>query len=435
VSSLPLLRARVDAQLEQGRTQNLRSLIGSVLGTVFSFETAYILYIFSGLYKSDPALAWIPGDLTAILFGFTIVCGSLILLRRGLRLNRNAVVIMWLFLALVAWVWCSMLWSPSVAYAQRKGMYFPTLTLWAIFAATFIIAREEVRLRRFFIVLTAFTLWVTLVAFFALRSSILSGNVRGLIRALGSHYGTLGVFVGNCALLLLLHMIYYVRKVWQKVLLTGATIGIMGLLLFMGSRTSLVFPVIASLVPLSLNLRPPRTPLSVLRVIAVILVVGALIFASWNRLMELVPGGPATLRRFATLERRGLESEGRVRNLEDAANVLDDATYAQLFCGHGIGSWPLLVGDADVQRYPHNLTLEVAVELGLIGLLLFYGLIAYALHNLGPPRSIRRDPLRVFLLTMFVSMFIIAHVSGDLHENRALFMMLGLMSFDWRRRG
>jgi hypothetical protein len=87
-----------------------------------------------------------------------------------------------------------------------------------------------------------------------------------------------------------------------------------------------------------------------------------------------------------------------------------------------------------VQVYPHNISVEVLVELGLVGLLLLWLIIAHCLRCLGPLRSIRGDPVRIFLLAMFVAQFIIAHVSGDLHENRGLFVMLGLMTWDWRRR-
>jgi hypothetical protein len=35
---------------------------------VMSFEVIFVLFIFAGLYKADPRLAWFPVDLTLLLF-------------------------------------------------------------------------------------------------------------------------------------------------------------------------------------------------------------------------------------------------------------------------------------------------------------------------------------------------------------------------------
>jgi O-antigen ligase len=96
--------------------------------------------------------------------------------------------------------------------------------------------------------------------------------------------------------------------------------------------------------------------------------------------------------------------------------------------GHGIGSWPVLAGYGDQRAYPHNILLEIAVELGLVGLVLFVGLLAFALRALGPWHLVRQDPIRVLILMLFASMFINALVSGDLSYNRPLFAVLGLMA-------
>jgi O-antigen ligase len=432
VSSLAL-RAQVDAQRQTRWPQQLLRSARQALGAFFSFESFYILYVFSGLYKSDPRLAWVPGDLTAILFFLTLFWGLLILMRGGFQLRPRALNLMWFFAAFVAWVLITTLWSPSVIYAQRKALYFPTLTTWAIFAAAFIISADAKRLQRFFALLLAFSMWVTLESFLTLRQNFVTGNFRGLIRALGSHYGSLGVVIGNGVLLLLLYLIYHVKRPLWRLSIAGLIAGIMALLLFMGSRTSLVFPVVSSLVPLSLNLRWPRSPGTILKVIGAGVVALVLIAVLWNKLVGIVPGGPATLKRFSTLGRRGIESEGRFRNLEEAAQILNGATIPQLFFGHGLGSWPILLGDNDIQRYPHNIVIEIAVELGLVGLGLFAAMLIYAIRCLGPPKQIRRDPLKAFLATLLLSIFVVASVSGDLHENRGLFMMLGLCMYSSRR--
>jgi hypothetical protein len=319
-------------------------------------------------------------------------------------------------------------------YATRKALYFPTLSGWAVFAACFIVAQSEVRVKRFFACLTLFAMFITVAAYGALRSSFASGNFRVLIRALGSHNGTLGVMVGTGVIMLLLYNLYYVKKPWLRLTLWGVILGIMAMLLFMGSRTSFAFPIIGSLLPLYLNIRWPRTPGRLLGLMASAVLVIVLLIGLWEKVVTLVPGGPTTLRRFQTLQERGVESEGRFRNLEYAQNIIQDSSIPVLLFGHGVGSWPLLIGEPDQQLYPHNISAELMIELGFVGLALFWIMGLISVRNLGPLRDIRNDPVRVFLLTAFLTQFVIAHVSGDLHENRGLFVMMGLMTFDWGRK-
>ena len=44
---------------------------------VFSFEVVFVLFIFAGLYKADPRLAWFPVDLTLLLFIVSVGFGRL----------------------------------------------------------------------------------------------------------------------------------------------------------------------------------------------------------------------------------------------------------------------------------------------------------------------------------------------------------------------
>ena len=95
--------------------------------------------------------------------------------------------------------------------------------------------------------------------------------------------------------------------------------------------------------------------------------------------------------------------------------------------GHGCGSFPLLLGRADAKAHPQNILLEIMAELGLVGLSLFAALNFYAIRLLGPWRRLRSDPWRMLMLMLYVGALVNAMVSGDLHENRALFMALGLL--------
>jgi len=100
--------------------------------------------------------------------------------------------------------------------------------------------------------------------------------------------------------------------------------------------------------------------------------------------------------------------------------------------GHGIGAWPILVGLPDSQAYPHNIILEILVELGVFGLTLFTIVFLFALRQFGSLRTIRNDPWRLLILMLFFHAVVNAMVSGDISDNRLLYGILGLMALPQR---
>ena len=97
--------------------------------------------------------------------------------------------------------------------------------------------------------------------------------------------------------------------------------------------------------------------------------------------------------------------------------------------GSGVGSYPIIMGYGDVRSYPHNIFLEIMVELGSIGLFLFAMLLFVGFRSLGHLRTVRNDPIRLIILMLFTFTMGGALISGDLHDNRLLFMVIGLMAF------
>ena len=41
-----------------------------------SFEGLFVLFLFARIYKSDPRFDWLPVDITALLFGLSILSGG-----------------------------------------------------------------------------------------------------------------------------------------------------------------------------------------------------------------------------------------------------------------------------------------------------------------------------------------------------------------------
>lgn len=106
----------------------------------------------------------------------------------------------------------------------------------------------------------------------------------------------------------------------------------------------------------------------------------------------------------------------------------------QPLIGYGIGSWPILVDIGDLRHYyPHNIILEVMVELGLVGLFIFLSVVVLGVRAVGKMKILRDDPLLMLLLMLFINAIFNSMVSGDISDNRIVFAMLGILMYGRRR--
>jgi O-antigen ligase len=129
--------------------------------------------------------------------------------------------------------------------------------------------------------------------------------------------------------------------------------------------------------------------------------------------------------RLATFDRlaRVAEENTRARFYVEWAEFWPEAPLV----GHGAGSWPLLIGRPDQTSYPHNLFLELSVETGIVGLILFFVVVGAALRPVSLDRM-RRDPQALCAMMLFANALLNAMTTADLPSNRAVFMMLGVLA-------
>lgn len=98
--------------------------------------------------------------------------------------------------------------------------------------------------------------------------------------------------------------------------------------------------------------------------------------------------------------------------------------------GVGLGGFALERSQTAARVYPHNLVLEILSETGVVGFLPFAGLIVASLrgYRRAIHRSNRRE--RVLLesaLAVLLFAFLNAMVSGDINDNRMVFVMLPIV--------
>jgi len=195
-------------------TYRKRSILYLASGTVFSFETLFVLYLFAGIYKGIPQLVWVPIDLTALLLLINVGVGLVVLLNRSFKITAKATKLVVTCLLFFAYAAISLIWSPSTTYGQEKAL-LTILVFFSFISTALIISYDPLRVHRFLIVLCLFAGWV---AFEAFKIYLEFGGDRS-IAALGTNYLGIGRVVGMALLIVLGYLLFFARRNLVKGLL------------------------------------------------------------------------------------------------------------------------------------------------------------------------------------------------------------------------
>ena len=103
------------------------------------------------------------------------------------------------------------------------------------------------------------------------------------------------------------------------------------------------------------------------------------------------------------------------------------SSITSFFIGLGAGGFSSLFIWRDWHWYPHNLIFEIIAELGLIGLVIgvLFIIKSYQIINKGIQRGSFTDHSALWVAGTVV-MFIAAQFSGDINDNRILWMFIGI---------
>lgn len=393
--------------------RTLPSYVRTALGIVFSFETSLTVAHYAAVgnrfipYFASVAMAVNLG------WGIALLMGR----KRGVR--RSDLLWIGLYLAFLAYAWLSLAWSPSRDYALYKLIRMSTVILWLIVATTLIVASDPRRVRRFLWLQVLVALPLSLDVFLVYQSTAARNtdymNYIGLGRAIGVGFllAVAGVTLG--------------RRSWQGRLVYAVLAGWFStLLMVIGARGALVSSLLTALVPLLAGLRMPQAGRAVitrsfLRSLGLIVASAALLAAIvWQSGYELW-----SVRRMALLLDQGADTSaaGRVERYQISLQAWGESTLV----GHGIGVFPTLFGVGDQRDYPHNTVLELLVELGLVGALLFALWVVQAFRHWWHGMHRGDRALRVTLLMLTLYALATSALSGDLSSNRLVYVALGLM--------
>jgi O-antigen ligase len=377
-------------------------------------EAGLLLFLSAGTFKSElAALFRTELDVTLVL---AAVLALAIAVRVPLRGWEGVVPTKGLslpFAALASVLLVSALLHPDSSYGWAKTFRFAGLTGLAVLAGYAVVA-DEARLTRFLLCAVGMGIFM-----------VLAGRVTSAgLTAFGATHIATGRLLG-LGLLGSLYLLLRKRNRLGRVVLVVA-LGALGYgFLYSGSRGSLVALAVSLVVVGAASFGFRRGRRWVAAAGAVLAVAAACITFLFPAAAETMNGRVA-----AVLEDAGSvgSAAGRVERAQDALELFRQ----QPVFGVGVGGFDLARGYGDGLRgdYPHNIVLEVACELGVLGLALFLALVVPALA--GAVRAVGRTQNRegfaatAAVLAVLVYFLANAMFSGDLNDNRMLFAALGL---------
>ena len=386
-----------------------------VLSLVLSFEMLMVLFLNAGQFKTEPLLAWIPVDLTALLFVLGVTTAGYLIWIGRIQFRRSSILVSCLTLLFTSYYALTLAWSPGWDYASIKAAYVLLLVSWSALGIAIVVTPDPVRRERFM------NLLLGIAAIFAVRAVFTPADESGFI-AVGANYLSLGQMIGLGVVVIIYKLLR--DGLWRKSSFVHLPILFLFvyILLAAGGKGPLLATVVATLAMIVVHLVTTLSWLSYAKLSVFMLLLLGLVAS----LVALRSVDTPNYGIFTTL--------ARFESLIDGSNPLSlssrTSRYQQSFemwqskpfLGSGIGSWPILARLGDERDYPHNIFLEVAVEMGLVGLFLLIILLTFAAINF----IFSSQHERIVWLALFLSVFISAQFSGDISDNRLVFGMIAL---------
>jgi O-antigen ligase len=391
--------------------------------SVLSFESLLVLSLLPSLY-----LQWlvvfdagsVPGvtNLNFLILAVAVLLSGLLVGSR-ITMPRTSLHVLGLYLVFVLYASVSLLWTSDVGYGFFKTVRLATVVLWGVAAVVVVVSTSRRRTRRFFTALSVYATVYALIALYVLSFTTLSYGRGEFDFILSGRLAGLSVIgMGGVAL--------YARRPTRRLVGAAAALVSTGVLLSVGTRTPLVALIVigafAAVSQVALGdgvdvraatdrLRDHRLEASIgvalAGTVAVAWVVWRGVPRTLERLLRLFVSGP------------GESLSGRFELYERALRTWVAAPLR----GQGIGSF---AAQAPLP-YPHNVFLEVLTETGVIGFALVAVLLLVSTAHLLRLYLHTPGAEQFLVTTTFLYFLVNATVSGDLPDNRMLFVLAGFV--------
>jgi O-antigen ligase len=360
------------------------------------------------------------GAVVDIVFAWTLFAIVLFVARRGfargdelISLSRSALPVL-LSLVLVGVMVARLGDSPAAGYGGRKLQLFVVSGIVSLLAAVIV-----GRTRKDFDLFVGLTFSVSGLAAFILFIQLAGGHAEaaymGRFTIAGSDPITLGRQAGT-GLLIGMYLVTSARSLWVRTAALGVLPVLAVGIVASGGRGPVVGVVLGLIALFAFIGGDPvsrrRIPLTVIGGLAAAVLVAQFVPGqAVNRALSVLTGTGA-----------GVSSNGRSELWSAALQTFS----AHPFFGLGTGGFATVNPE---NLYPHNLLLEIASELGVVGLALIFGiLVTGAVTILRNSRAaLDQDRARAALVvSLFVAAVTNAMFSGDLTTNGPVWLAIGL---------
>ena len=315
-------------------------------------------------------------------------------------------------LSLMLWVATSLTYTPSPNYGTSKLIFLIFISFPCLFIARFY-CTDFKKVRETFVLIGWYAMLI--VAFFTLFVAL---NSAGESRIRSSFFGPLTLGYITVGMVPFLFAVFSSSGLAGKLLSSTAILGCVYVLAATGSRGPALAFVLGSLLAV-LRVR------NFLRVLLGMIVVG---WASYHLASKYAASG---------LERILGETEGGARSADSRSDQFQAAIeqFGQFpIFGQGSGSYSFFFHSLDIRYYPHNSFLEIAGELGVVGLIIYCSIIFYSILRIVSLRvaniGSKSDYYWVIasIQALFYAGLVNSCLSFDFPSQRILFVSLGLLA-------
>lgn len=405
-----------------GRAEPLHLLLRDLL----SIEASLVLFIFSGRFKSLPELQSFPVDATLFFFALTF---ALIVVRRitgHLKpLPMDAPDLLMLGFCALGIV--SVFWSSLEPKNIDKTWRFALVGMTGYFFVS-ILAQDRERRARMLRLIIGFS--GILLLYYSYHRWVVGVDMRELQftgRIQGNNYIEYATHASYLFFVCLPLAIYGPARLLLPAI-AGAVASLFALTLI-GARGPLVFSVLSiPVAAVALLLRPNQLGPGTRRLLLFLVVLVGTAWAGYLGLVA-VKGFSGATEQLYTLERLSLQLSHESTNSLDVRSDGRELAFRRWLekplLGWGMGEFRL----QHSSDFPHNLALEILMEMGLAGAVLFFPVLAMAvLACYRVARNRQSDWVDAAIALMFFMEFL-SHttVQGYLAESRIYFAMLALM--------
>lgn len=390
-----------------------------IINNLFSFEFAFTAFLLAGTYKGDPRLESFPIDLTLFFFIVSLFI-MLWIYMQNTCMSKVSLQAIAAFYAFALWGLFTIYFTPSEIYSKEKILRLCFLTGWSFIGAALVVSSNIVRIERF---LNIFCIYAVIMSFEALYNYF-NGEGR-FVTAFGSNYLALGRVAGTACIILVIRLLF-TKKIPRANLLI-VLISILIIALYTSGSRGPLLSVIVALLFVFISVFDINNGFVMFKnywnkiLLVSILVIGLSLGLYSNGLLDTTTERLALLLNIYDM---GDSASTRISLYNDAISLwIDNPVW-----GVGIGGFPILAGYSDERVYPHNLVLEVLVEMGLIGFILLFVFFQFCVTTFNNVYKSTKTPTLLVLQTIFIVSLLNAMVSGDINDNRLLFSCTGLLT-------